>query len=491
MQRVVRIFSSFTFRLAVVYTLIFGLSVGGLFYFVWRSTAGFAEEQMEAAIEAEVITFQESLARAGVQGLAMAVNRRADPNTNRDGIYLLVDRLGTPLAGNMRVWPERNEPGTSVDDVWINFTTSDNRGATPASADVRALQLMDPESGVRLLVGRDIRAARAFRHGLQDSLNVGLALTVALGLMGGYIFSRTIMGRIESVTRTCRSIMSGDLSKRVPVSRRNDELSRLSISINSMLDQIERLMRGMQQVSESVAHDLRTPLTRLRSRLENSLRHMDDPAQRGAIEGALEDADSLLATFAALLRVARAEAGTQKTFVDIDLHTLAEEVADLYGPLAEDKGLGFVTRFEQNLFVKGDPNLLAQALANLIDNAIKYTDEGAVSVILTRQKGQLEFVVSDTGPGVPDEYKDKVLERLFRLEQSRTSPGSGLGLALVAAVAKSHGLELKLEDNSPGLKVSLRFPPSAVSLDPKLAAGSVKPLPALEKNTPETEAAAA
>jgi signal transduction histidine kinase len=490
MKRVARIFTSFTFRLAVLYTLIFGLSVGGLFFFVFWATSGFAEQQMEAAIEAEVLTFQESLARAGVQGLIMAVNRRADPNTNRDGVYLLIDRIGNPLAGNMRVWPERNQRGS--DDVWINFTTSDNRGATPATADVRALQLMDQESGVRLLVGRDVRAARVFRDLLMDSLRVGLGLTIALGLVGGYIFSRTIMGRIESVTRTCRSIMSGDLSKRVPVGRRNDELSQLSVSINSMLDQIERLMRGMQQVSESVAHDLRTPLTRLRSRLENSLRHVDDPSQRTAIEGALEDADSLLATFAALLRVARAEAGTQKNFVDIDLHTLAEEVADLYGPLAEEKGLNFVTRFEQGLFVKGDPNLLAQALANLIDNAIKYTDEGAVTAVLTRQDGVPAFIVCDTGPGVPDEYKDKVLERLFRLEQSRTSPGSGLGLALVAAVAKSHGLELKLEDNVPGLKVSLSFPQSIVSQDPKLAAGvPVKSLPAPGKNPSPAEAAAA
>jgi signal transduction histidine kinase len=488
MQRVARIFTSFTFRLAVLYTLVFGLSVGGLFYFVFWATAGFAEQQMEAAIEAEVVTFQDSLVRGGVQGLIMAVNRRADPNINRDGVYLLIDRVGNPLAGNMRVWPQRSE--SSVDDVWINFTTSDNRGATPATADVRALQLMDPDSGVRLLVGRDVRAARVFRARLMDSLNVGLALTVALGLAGGYIFSRTIMGRIESVTRTCRGIMSGDLSKRVPVGRRNDELGQLSISINSMLDQIERLMRGMQQVSESVAHDLRTPLTRLRSRLENAHRHVADPAQRAAIEGALEDADSLLATFAALLRVARAEAGTQKSFVDIDLHTLAEEVADLYGPLAEEKGLGFVTRFEPGLRVKGDPNLLAQALANLIDNAIKYTDQGAVTAVLTRLKGTPAFIVSDTGPGVPDEYKDKVLERLFRLEQSRTSPGSGLGLALVAAVAKSHGLELKLEDNTPGLKVSLRFPENLVSADPG-APAAVKALPVAGRARPAAEAAAA
>ena len=490
MQRIARIFSSFTFRLAVVYTLIFGLSVGGLFYFVFWATAGFAEKQMEAAIEAEVITFQDSLARAGVQGLMMAVNRRADPNTNRDGVYLLVDRLGTPMAGNMRAWPQRNQVG-GTDDVWINFTISDNRGTTPATADVRALQLMDPDSGVRLLVGRDVRAARVFRDGLLYSLNVGLALTVALGLAGGFVFSRTVMGRVESITRTCRGIMSGDLSKRVPLGRRNDELSQLSVSINSMLDQIERLMRGMQQVSESVAHDLRTPLTRLRSRLEASLRHVADPAERGAIEGALEDADSLLATFAALLRVARAEAGTQRNFVDIDLHTLAEDVADLYGPLAEEKGLRFVARFERDLFVKGDPSLVAQALANLIDNAIKYTDDGAVTVALTRQSGRPAFVVCDTGPGIPDEYKDKVLERLFRLERSRTSPGSGLGLALVAAVAKSHGLELTLEDNVPGLKVSLRFPLSAIAQDPKVAGGAVKPLPAPTKTDSEAEAAAA
>lgn len=470
MQRFRRIVGSITFRLAVLYMLIFGLSVGGLFYFVFWATAGFAEQQMEAAIEAEVVSFQESLARAGVQGLIVAVNRRADPNSNRDGVYLLVDSLGNPLAGNMRVWPQRS----GTDDVWVNFSISDNRGATPATADVRALQLMDPSSGVRLLVGRDVRAARVFRARLQEALNVGFAITLALGLLGGYIFSRTIMRRIESITRTCGSIMSGDLSKRVPVARRNDELGRLSIGINAMLDQIERLMRGMQQVSDSVAHDLRTPLTRLRSRLESALRHVDDPQQRSAIEGALDDADSLLATFAALLRVARAEAGTQKNFVDVDLCALADEVADLYGPLAEEKGLGFITRFEPGLTVKGDPNLLAQALANLIDNAIKYTEDGAITVVLTRQKGQPVLFVGDTGPGIPDEYKDKVLERLFRLEQSRTSPGSGLGLALVAAVAKSHGLELKLEDNVPGLKVSLRFP-AVVSVPAHKPAAALPP----------------
>ena len=458
MKRLARIFGSFTFRLALLYTLVFGASVGGLFYFVFWTTSGFAERQMEATINAEITSLGESYGSGGLSSLILAVNRRASPNVNRDGIYLLVDSLGTPLAGNLRNWPQPVE----TDDLWINFSISDLRGAEPALADVRARQLLDPQSGIRLLVGRDVREARDFRQLLLDALNIGLAATLALGIFGGFFFSRIVMGRVEAITRTCRRIMSGDLAQRVPVRRHNDEMSELADSINAMLDQIERLMKGMRQVSESVAHDLRTPLTRLRSRLESAQRRTTDPAERELIEAALSDADSLLATFAALLRVARAEAGAQSSFVEVDLHAIAEDVADLYGPLAEDKGVNFVTRFEPGLSARGDPNLVAQALANLIDNAVKYTDKGSVTAVLTRQNGCPVFIVADTGPGIPDGFKDKVLERLFRMEESRTSPGSGLGLSLVAAVAKSHGLGLKLEDNTPGLRVTLRFPPIPV-----------------------------
>jgi signal transduction histidine kinase len=340
---------------------------------------------------------------------------------------------------------------------------------------VRARQLLDPQTGVRLLVGRDVREARDFRELLLSALNIGLALTLALGVAGGFVFSRGVMSRIESISRTCRRIMSGDLAQRVPVRRRNDEMGELADSINAMLDQIERLMKGMRQVSEAVAHDLRTPLTRLRSRLESAQRRASNPAERQMIEDALADADSLLATFAALLRVARAEAGSQSNFVDVDLHTIAGDIADLYGPLAEDKGVKFVVSLEPGLTARGDPNLIAQALANLIDNAVKYTDEGSVTAVLALQDGCPAFVVADTGSGIPDGYKDKVLERLFRMEQSRTSPGSGLGLSLVAAVAKSHGLGLTLEDNVPGLRVTLRFSPMIVSAGDKGLKPSDKP----------------
>ncbi len=483
MKRLARIFGSFTFRLALTYTLVFGASVGGLFYFVFWTTSGFAERQVEATINAEITSLGESYGSGGLSSLILAVNRRASPNVNRDGIYLLVDSLGTPLAGNLRNWPQPVE----TDDLWINFSINDLRGAEPALADVRARQLLDPQTGIRLLVGRDVREARDFRKLLLDSLNIGLAATLALGVFGGFIFSRTVMGRVESITRTCRRIMSGDLAQRVPVRRHNDEMGELADSINAMLDQIERLMKGMRQVSESVAHDLRTPLTRLRSRLESALRRSTDVSEREFIEAALADADSLLATFAALLRVARAEAGAKSNFVEVDLHAIAEDVADLYGPLAEEKDVNFVTRFEPGLSARGDPNLIAQALANLIDNAVKYTDKGSVTAVLTRQDGCPVFIVADTGPGIPDGFKDKVLERLFRMEESRTSPGSGLGLSLVAAVAKSHALGLKLEDNTPGLRVTLKFPPVPVASgdkDKKPAAKSQGAGPAPSKASP-------
>ncbi len=484
MKRLGGIIGSITFRLALAYTLIFGLSVIALFTFVFFSTTDFVVQQKEAAIEADVTGFQETFERSGVTGLIIAINRRANPGTNRDGVYLLVDSVGSILAGNLQSWP-RN---AVADDIWVNFSIDGLPQADAEIADVRAKQYVIPggQQNYMLLVGRDVRDARELRRRLVDSLNLGLAITLVLAIVGGFVFSRTIMRRIEAITSTCRRIMSGDLSQRVVVSRQNDELGQLSVGINAMLDQIERLMNGMRQVSDNVAHDLRTPLTRLRSRLESTLRHTANPAERETIEGAIADADSLLATFAALLRIARAEASSQRAFVDFDIHALAEEVVDLYSPLAEEKGLKFITQLEPGLSACGDPNLIAQALANLIDNAVKYTERGSVAVALTTQDGRPALVVADTGPGVPEAFRGKVLERLFRLEQSRTSPGSGLGLSLVAAVAKSHGMELTLEDNLPGLRVTLHFPrQKGAASEPKaMDVTSARPGPAKPRPGP-------
>lgn len=454
MSRFVRLLKTTTFRFALLYTAVFACSVGALFAFVFINTNIFAERQIEAAIQAEVQGFQETYRREGLGGLRLAINRRVDPNIRTDGIYLLVDAMGSRVAGNLTAWPR----DTESDDLWINFSILEMQSAEASTADVRALQFR-LSGGYELLVGRDIRVARDFRQQLLRSLNIGLGLTVAIGVIGGFLFSRSIMGRVERITKICRRIMRGDLSQRVEGAGQDDELSRLSDSINEMLDQIERLMNGLREVSDNVAHDLRTPLNRLRSHLETALHEAAESSEKDRLEAAIAEADGLLATFAALLRIARAEASLARSFKKIDLGTVAEDVVDLYQPLAEEKGVQFEVSIDHGAQSWGDANLVAQALANLTDNAIKFTPEnGTATIIVAIENGQSTFSVADTGPGIPPEYREKVFDRLFRLDASRNTPGSGLGLSLVGAVARSHAIQVALSDNEPGLRVKMTFP---------------------------------
>lgn len=467
MSRFIRLLKTTTFRFALLYTAVFACSVGALFAFVFINTSIFAERQIEAAIQAEVQGFQETYRREGLSGLRGAINRRIDPNIRTDGVYLLVDAMGRRVAGNLTAWPR----DTEADDLWINFSILEMQSAEASTADVRALQFRLP-GGYELLVGRDIRVARDFRQQLLRSLNIGLGLTVAIGVVGGILFSRSIMRRVERITQICRRIMRGDLSQRMDGAGQDDELSRLSESINEMLDQIERLMNGLREVSDNVAHDLRTPLNRLRSHLETALQEADESPEKDRLEAAIAEADGLLATFAALLRIARAEASLSQSFKKIDLGTVAEDVVDLYQPLAEEKAIQFEASIDHKAQAWADANLVAQALANLTDNAIKFTPQnGKVTIVVAIENGQSTFTVTDTGPGIPPEYHEKVFGRLFRLDDSRNTPGSGLGLSLVGAVARSHAIQVKLTDNEPGLRVKMTFPlfprdDSARSSDP-------------------------
>ncbi|NKB43942.1 MAG: HAMP domain-containing protein [Alphaproteobacteria bacterium] len=454
MARFGRLVKTTTFRLALLYTAVFAGSVGALFVFVFINTSVFAEQQTEAAIEAEVKGFQDTFRREGVAGLVNAINRRVDPNTRTDGIYILTNPNQQRIAGNLTAWPN----DIRADDLWINFSIVDLQTADPGLADVRGLQFLIP-GGYRLMVGRDIREARAFRTQLLRSLNIGLGITVALGVFGGFLFSRSIMGRVESITQTCRRIMRGDLSQRIDSAGQSDELSRLSASVNEMLDQIERLMNGMREVSDNVAHDLRTPLNRLRVRLEIAANSATDEKEKAELEEAIADADGLLSTFASLLRIARAEASLRRSFGTLDLGSIVEDVVDLYQPLAEDRDVEFSSTIDFSATGWGDSNLVAQAVANLADNAVKYTPTGGrVSISVKAENGSAVLEITDSGPGIPASYHGKVFERLYRLDDSRTTPGSGLGLSLVSAVAKSHGLSVSLADNDPGLVVTVAFP---------------------------------
>ncbi len=442
---------SSTFRLSVFYVILFFLSVGALLGFIYIQTIGTIDNQIELATKADAASLIQEYTSQGIAGLIDAVEDRVAPDRAGDGLYLLEDEESAPLAANVQTWPTA-EPDARG---WVSFTVDRDDGPHQARGLTYALK-----DGSRLLVGRDLHARLDFQGLMVDALYYALALTVVLGVGGGLLISRRMLNRLDAINRAAERIRTGDLSHRIGSTGSNDEFDRLSDTLNAMLEEIRRLMNGMRTVTDNIAHDLRSPLTRMRGRLEMLLREpADSEGQRVAIERTIGDADQLLATFTALLSIADAQSGSARaTMVPLDLDALAADIVDLYGPAAEERGITMRHDAGEGT-VMGSRQLLFQALVNLVDNAIKNTpDGGVIRVAVERQAGGIHFVVADSGPGIPERDRDRVLEPFIRLDSSRSTPGSGLGLALVAAIARLHGARVELEDNKPGLLVSLIFP---------------------------------
>ncbi len=452
-----RFLRSSTARPALTYLALFGASVMVLLGFLHWSTAGFMSRQTDATIDAEITGLAEQYAQFGTAGLVRAIKRRTVDARASRGLYLVTGPAGlSPIAGNLSQWPEEAPDA----EGWLTFTLE---YATAGGGEVNLgrARVFALDGGLRLLVGRDIRERLEIAARIRQSLAWGMAITVALAALGGIVISRAMLRRIEAINQTSRDIMAGSLSRRVPVRGTGDEFDRLADNLNRMLDRIEALLAGMKEVSDNVAHDLRSPLARLRTRLEAVLIDEGDAATyRTAIEATIAEADGLLMTFNALLGIAQAEAGTpRERFTDVDAATLLADVAELYAPVAEQNGLGLVADASADAVIRGDRDLLFQALANLTDNAIKFSPSGGtVRLDLDRADGRARFTVTDDGPGIPIEARDKVRRRFVRLDQSRSTPGSGLGLSLADAVAGLHDGALVLDDNAPGLRVVLELP---------------------------------
>jgi signal transduction histidine kinase len=448
---------STTARLALTYLVIFAASVMVLLGFLHWSTAGFMSRQTDATIDAEITGLAEQYGQFGTAGLVRAIERRAAAARARGGLYLVTGPAGLgAIAGNLTRWPEEAPDAEGRLTFTLEYASAGGGEVNLGRARVFAL-----DGGLRLLVGRDIRERLEIAARIRQSLAWGMAITIALAALGGIVISRSVLRRIEAINRTGRDIMAGSLSRRVPVRGGGDEFDRLAEGLNEMLDRIEALVVGMKEVSDNIAHDLRGPLARLRTRLEAVL--IDDgdaPAYRRAIEATIAEADGLLATFNALLGIAQAEAGTpRERFAEIDAATLLTDVAELYTPVAEERGLGFETDASGDAVIHGDRDLLFQALANLTDNAIKFSPVGGtVRLGLDRAGGRARFTVADDGPGIPRGMRQEVRRRFVRLDPSRTTPGSGLGLSLADAVAGLHDGELVFEDNAPGLRAVLELP---------------------------------
>ena len=449
------------FKLTLVYLGIFVLFAATLLAYFALNTRRLITEQITATVNGEVSGLSEQYGQGGLRRLVIVV----DVRSRRPGssLYLVTTPSGEGLAGNVGSL----EPGVLDHPGWLE--TNYHRLESPEGAEHRALvRVVQLPGGFRLLVGRDLEERERLFGIVVNAGQWSLALVIGLGLLGGFFVSRRILSRIDAMTGTAQTIMAGDLSGRLPVAGTGDELDRLADNVNAMLERIEALMRGLKEVSDNIAHDLKTPLTRLRNRCEQALRSATGEAgYRAALDATIAESDDLIRTFDALLMIARAESGqARENMTEFDASEIARDVGELYEPVADEKGIALKIDAPEAAPVRGNRELVSQALANLIDNAIKYAGRngkvnGVPAEIVVRAGDDGERItlsVADRGPGIPDADRGRVVERFVRLEQSRSEPGSGLGLSLASAVARLHGGELKLEDNHPGLRTTIALP---------------------------------
>lgn len=440
---------SLAFRLALLYGVVFAASAGALIGLVYVTTTASLTQQRDHAISVEIEELKGEFGAtgAGIGEVKREITIRDSAPDKSQYVYALYDNHGKLLAGSPAKLPRSNS--------WSDVATP---GDDDASNRTHFLTVMLP-GGYLLGVGEDTDQLDKLHAFLGAALLVGLVAALAIALAGGWVLSWTFRARLDRVSAVCREIMDGQLSLRVPARASGDEIDLLAGSVNAMLDRIVGLMDTLRQISVDVAHDLRTPLARLRQGLEATkfkAKTTDDYAT--AVDKAIGEADTILETFSALLRIAELEAGTRRAaFKTVDLSRLFETVADAYAPPAEESGQKIVARIEPGVSVTGDANLLTQMIANLVANALRHSPRDTVVTVELSGGAQPLGIVADNGPGIPEADRARVFQRFVRLESSRTTPGSGLGLALCAAIAELHGIRLELLDNRPGLRCELRF----------------------------------
>jgi signal transduction histidine kinase len=444
---------STSFRLGLLHASAFSISVTVLFLVVYWTTDLALRRQLDRDIEAESAALASQIRSEGPEGLGEILAQRA--RARPDAYYLLQDGRGRRLAGN---FPERAS-GPGWIEAYRTVDRDDNEPKDKAHV-IRAMGVPVADGGL-LLVGRDTYPLNELREVIVRGFGICLVFTVVLALGSSLLMSMGVLRKIAAITRATREIMGGEIGRRLPTSGRRDEFDDLATRLNEMLDRIQALMENLRQVSNEIAHDLRTPLTRLRQRLERALSRAEgDKVEAQAAARAIEDVDAILQTFTALLRIAQIEAGTRRAgFTSVDLSGLTDDLLEVYKPVAADHEQELEGRIAGGVRALGDRELLTQMLANLIENALQHTPAGT-RVDLGLQDTDLGPVLTlaDDGPGIPEPMRDKAFERFTRLDSIDARPGSGLGLTLAAAIADLHGSVVELSDNQPGLRVTLRFP---------------------------------
>ena len=448
--------SSSTLKLAFIYVIAFCAAIFGLLGYVYWSTVTYLYEVSDRPISVERGVLAKAYQTGGRDGLVTFINRRlTDPYFN-DWVYLLVDHSFDYVAGNLKTWPAAL-PGH---DGWSTVAPVDWQSEAAKGPPLRATYQILPD-GHHLLLGRDIKDLERFGENVTIGLASAAVLFLILAAAAGISTSRRSVARIEAINATSRKIMRSGLGERIPLRGTGDEWDGLAENLNSMLDRIGELVETNRQVSDNVAHDLRTPLTRMRGRLERACnQQLDLDHYRSLVNDTISDLDEILTTFSSLLRISQIEARDRTAaFRNTDLSEIVREVVELFEPAAEEKAVRLRLSAGESVSVVGDRDLLFDAISNLVDNAIKHGgDRGEVGIAVAQRAAGPVLSISDRGPGIPIEEREHVLRRFYRLERSRNRPGNGLGLCLVAAVANLHNAHIVMADNFPGLRVELHFP---------------------------------
>jgi signal transduction histidine kinase len=449
--------TSSTFKLALIAIGTFGVITSAIFSYVYLSTASYVRSRSDRAILTEVAGLRSAYEQSGRAGLSELIRQRLADKSFSDHVYVLADRSMTVLAGNLAEWPQP----ASASAGWTEFRA--NAGVSDAAGQplLRAIVQTFP-NGDRLLAGRDISDLDNFTAAIKAAVVSGVVLIFALAAMASILVTRRTVGRIEQINATSRAIMASGLDQRIPLRGSHDEWDRVAENLNQMLDRIETLMGEVKQVSDNVAHDLRTPLTRMRGRLEKAyLGARVAESDQALIGDTIAELDIVLRIFASIVRIAHIETQARKdAFRNVNLFEIASEVVELYDAAAEEDGTSLTLVGDREVLVIGDRDLIFDAIANLVDNALKHGRAGGEVVVASEiVEGQPVMTIADDGPGIPPCEHEHVFKRFYRLEQSRYTPGNGLGLSLVAAVARLHGARIELLPNGPGLKLKLWFAP--------------------------------
>ena len=453
-----RIFHTFTFRLALMYVGVFSLSVILLFGFIYTFASNYTQSQTSEAIKMQYSYLLNAYRDDGSAGVEARIKQLIAEDDEGKEIYLLVNKEFEKISGNLNTWPVNAQVQGKFNKhgEWIIFhieSVRNQRGAIEVKA------LVIPLSKWRyLLVGVSTQELERVEQIILRTFFASLLVSLIMAFAGALVMTRSVMRRINIINRSAYTIMHGNLSTRIPYTTGGDEFDELSSNLNRMLDKIEILLQSISLFANNIAHDLRSPLNRIITRLDAGLRNIEpDNSARKLLEKNIQDMEGLVATFNSILKISELEASTDlQHFSDVNLREILGDLVEFYEPMASQQHISLTTMIDERVIVRGERNLLTQAFANLLDNAIKFTPEhGRIHVATETHEGFVEVSIADSGAGIPEIYHDKVFEKFFRIEESRNTKGNGLGLSLVAAIVRIHKAEIRLSDNHPGLKVTL------------------------------------